>query len=99
MNLAVSSGKRLPTPFFAGLLAGLLLAPVAGAQDSPPNPAPPPAVVELAIPTAPVEIDGTVLFRVRGASALPAGKREDNIAGRIVALARGRDFLDRRRTR
>ena len=88
MNLAVSSGKRLPAPYFAGLLAGLLLVPVAGAQDASPQPAAPPPVVEEAIRTAPVEVDGSVLFRVRGASALPAEKRAASISGRIVGIAR-----------
>ena len=88
MNLAASSGKRIPAPCFAGLLAGLLLVPVAGAQDAPPQPAAPPPVVEEAIHTAPVEVDGSVLFRVRGASALPAEKRAAGISGRIVGIAR-----------
>ena len=39
------------------------------------------------LPSAPVEIDGTVLFRVRGTSAFPAEKRAEAIAGRIEALA------------
>ncbi|HUL14136.1 MAG TPA: hypothetical protein VLU73_18445, partial [Methylococcaceae bacterium] len=33
------------------------------------------AVAEAEIATAPVEIDGSVLFRVRGVSAYPAEKR------------------------
>ncbi len=78
-------------PFFAALLAGMLLVPVVAAQDSS-KPAASSPVVEDAIPTAPVEIDGTVLFRVRGASALPAEKRAGNIAARIVALARDSAF-------
>ena len=37
--------------------------------------------------TAPVMIDGRVLFRVRGATAFPADQRAAMIAGRIRALA------------
>ncbi len=38
-------------------------------------------------PSAPVEVDGNVLFRVRAVSALTAEKRAAAIAGRIEALA------------
>jgi small-conductance mechanosensitive channel len=41
---------------------------------------------------APVTIDGIVLFRVRGVSALPAAERASQIAGRIRELARDRSF-------
>jgi small-conductance mechanosensitive channel len=73
------------------LLAGALLvgAPAAAQEPAPKGAAPPP-VLEDAILTAPVEIDGTVLFRVRGASALPAEKRAGNISVRIVEVARDR---------
>ena len=37
--------------------------------------------------TAPVVVDGRVLFKVRGTSALPAEKRAQTISDRIVALA------------
>jgi small-conductance mechanosensitive channel len=37
--------------------------------------------------TAPVEIDGEVLFRVRGASSFPAGQRAQAIKNRIEATA------------
>ncbi len=39
------------------------------------------------VSTAPVELDGTVLFRVRGVSALPASERARVIHDRIVAVA------------
>lgn len=42
---------------------------------------------DLDVQTAPVEIDGALLFRVRGVSAFPAEKRAATIAGRIEALA------------
>jgi hypothetical protein len=45
------------------------------------------AYPDAELPSAPVEIDGNVLFRVRGTSAFPAEKRAAAIAGRIEALA------------
>ncbi|MGZ8216828.1 mechanosensitive ion channel family protein [Methylomagnum sp.] len=44
------------------------------------------------IPLANVEIDGRVLFRVRGVSAFPAGARAESIENEIVALAQTPDF-------
>ena len=43
--------------------------------------------LEVESPTAPVEIDGTVLFSVRGVSAYPAEQRAAAIAGRIKTIA------------
>ena len=48
-------------------------------------------VTESAV-TAPVVIDGDVLFRVRGVSAFPAEQRAESIAGRIRDLAEDPDF-------
>jgi small-conductance mechanosensitive channel len=45
---------------------------------------------EAELPSAPVVIDGTTLFRVRGTSVFPADKRAEAIAGRIKALAADR---------
>jgi small-conductance mechanosensitive channel len=42
---------------------------------------------DLETATAPVEIDGTTLFRVRGVSSLPAADRAAAIRGRIIAIA------------
>jgi small-conductance mechanosensitive channel len=42
--------------------------------------------------TAPVELDGNVLFRVRGVSAFPAEQRAARIQDRIEALARDPGF-------
>jgi small-conductance mechanosensitive channel len=42
---------------------------------------------EQGIATAPVSVDGRVLFRVRGVTAFPAAERAAGIAGRIRALA------------
>jgi small-conductance mechanosensitive channel len=47
--------------------------------------APAPADVDVA--TAPVEIDGQVLFRLRGVSSFPAEKRARLVTDRIVAAA------------
>jgi small-conductance mechanosensitive channel len=53
-----------------------------------PDAAPP----EIEIATAPVELDGAVLFRVRGVSAFPAEQRAAGIRSRIEALARDPGF-------
>src|SRR5215472_17682360 len=42
---------------------------------------------EQGIATAPVSVDGRVLFRVRGVTAFPAAERAAAIAGRIRVLA------------
>jgi hypothetical protein len=42
---------------------------------------------EKGIATAPISIDGRVLFRVRGVTAFPAAERAAAIASRIRALA------------
>jgi small-conductance mechanosensitive channel len=47
---------------------------------------------ESAIPTAPVVVDGTTLFSVRGLPTLPAENRAELIAARIQALAEDRGF-------
>lgn len=52
--------------------------------NGPPSPAP--------IPMADVEIDGRVLFRVRGVLAFPAAVRAEKIETAIVELARTPDF-------
>ena len=45
---------------------------------------------EADLPSAPVVLDGTTLFRVRGTSAFPADRRAAAIAGRIRDLAADR---------
>jgi small-conductance mechanosensitive channel len=47
----------------------------------------PPAATETEIATAPVTLDGVVLFRVRGVSSLPAESRAGLIAERIRSVA------------
>src|SRR6188508_751496 len=60
----------------------LLLAPgPARAQDAP-------AAPEADVVTAPVEIDGEVLFRIRGTSSLPATDRAQRIHERIIEVAK-----------
>ena len=44
------------------------------------------------IETAPVVVDGEILFRVRGASAFPAERRAESIARRIETVARNPDI-------
>ena len=45
--------------------------------------------------TAAVEVDGRVLFRLRGVSSMPADERAANVAERIKALARTPTFAPR----
>jgi small-conductance mechanosensitive channel len=71
---------------FAALLAIALLSvagPVAAAADDRQAGDP----LDAEIRTAPVQVDGRTLFRVRGVSSLPAEERAAAIAGRIAALA------------
>lgn len=62
-------------------LLGWLAVGLAQAQEAPP---------EQEIPTAPVIVDGEVLFRVRGVSAYPAERRAAEIARAIVEVAEDR---------
>ena len=55
----------------------------AKAQDEPDGTA-----FESEVETAPVEFDSTILFRVRGASSYPAGRRAHFIASRVEEVAR-----------
>ena len=73
-----------PRSWFAGLV--LLVALQTGAlpaQESDLLPAP----LDAAVETAPVQIDGAELFRVRGVTGLPAARRAQEIAARIERLA------------
>jgi small-conductance mechanosensitive channel len=49
-------------------------------------------VPDAEAPSAAVEVDGRVLFSVRGSASFPAEQRAKAIAGRIVALARERSL-------
>lgn len=69
------------------ILAAVLLAPLlafGAAGDEARSTAP---ALELTLETAPVEIDGQVLFTVRGLSSLPAEKRAQSIGRRIEEAA------------
>ena len=81
----------LPTPTLAmpmRSLAFVTLALVVGiAADARLLAQEPQAPAEAEIVTAPVEIDGATLFRVRGVSSLPAQERARLIAERITAVA------------
>ncbi|MGE8669668.1 MAG: mechanosensitive ion channel family protein [Achromobacter mucicolens] len=69
------------------ILAAVLLAPLlafGAAGDEARSTAPAP---ELTLETAPVEIDGQVLFTVRGLSSFPAEKRAQTIGRRIEEAA------------
>ncbi|MBP0593384.1 mechanosensitive ion channel family protein [Paraburkholderia sp. LEh10] len=51
-----------------------------------------PALLESVLETAPVEIDGQLLFTVRGVSSFPAGQRAEAIRGRIEKVAADASF-------
>jgi len=63
------------------LLLSLLVVRDSWAQEVPPQ------AIEAEIVTAPVTLDGVVLFHVRGVSSYSADKRADLISGRIAAAA------------
>ena len=71
----------------ACVLSVLALAPRARAQEA----AEPPSE-ELAVSVAPVELDGGVLFSLRGARSFPAERRAAEVAARIRELALGRQY-------
>jgi small-conductance mechanosensitive channel len=69
----------------------LVCAPLAAQQDA--ARAPETAEqLDSEIPTAVVEIDGEVLFRVRGITGFPAETRAAGIESRIITLARDPEF-------
>ena len=77
----------------AALLSGVLVfeAPALAADTRPAEESPPRgAELEVELPSAPVVVDGQVLFRVRGTSAFPAARRAAAIASRIEALGADR---------
>jgi small-conductance mechanosensitive channel len=67
------------------LLLLMMMTPLRAAADDvrPEAPSSP----ELTLETAPVEIDGQVLFKVRGLSSFPAAKRAEAIRERIKSVA------------
>lgn len=78
---------------WCSILAALLLmpAPSQGAAGEASR-APATSSLEQTLETAPVEIDGQVLFQVRGLSSFPADKRAKGIQQRIVDVASNRSF-------
>lgn len=72
-------GRSIPR-LLVVLLWLLLVPTAAAAQAEAERPAAPAA-------KAPVEVDGRVLFHVRGVEAYPAAERAENISGKIEALA------------
>lgn len=95
-RMAVSAGPgSLGAMVFRSVLllvtALLMNAPCAAAQDAAKGAASD-AHPEAEFRSAPVEIDGVELFRVRGTRSYPAEKRAEEIAQRIVALAKDPSF-------
>jgi small-conductance mechanosensitive channel len=76
------------------LLVSAVLAWPATASAAEPNAArkPPPVDSEAEELSAPVRLDGLLLFRVRGTSSFPAEKRASGIASRIQAVAQDPGF-------
>jgi small-conductance mechanosensitive channel len=77
--------KRLRA--LAVLTALAFLGPAALAQDNPAGAPQADAGFENEVPTAPVHLDGAILFSVRGVTAFPAEKRATGIADRTRELA------------
>ena len=71
--------------------AAILGSTQAAAQDSTARRTPS-ADAGVDYPTAPVVIDGTTVFRVRGVTSYPAEQRAADIASRIKAFAANRDI-------
>ena len=71
------------------LAAMLAIAPPCSAAGAGSSAVAPP---ELEIATAPVELDGETLFRIRGAASFPAEERAAAIRSRIQAVARDHSF-------
>ncbi len=67
-------------------------AAVSRAQESAAAPRPDQVAPEAEFPTAPVEVDGTLLFPVRGVSAFPAAERAAAIAKRVASLGADPNF-------
>jgi small-conductance mechanosensitive channel len=76
------------TAIVAAVAASMSAAAYANAQGQEEASAQPSAeVLEEGTTTAPVELDGHVLFRVRGVSSFPAARRAEAIGERIAAAA------------
>ena len=89
-----SSAKYLNCVLPVALCAvlGLAIVTAAAQQRSSATSAPAPQADDYGVKTAPVVMDGTTLFYVRGVSAFPAVKRAQQVAESIQALAADRAF-------
>lgn len=74
------------------LSAGLAWSATASAAERQASRTPPTVESEREELTAPVRVDGVVLFRVRGTSSFPAERRAAEIASRIRAAAQDPGF-------
>ena len=82
--------RNLPYRRVAGLLKAALLAALiaaATATSSGAQTPPQPAAAEADVPTAPVTVDGAVLFRLRGTTSYPAEQRAQMVRQRISEAA------------
>lgn len=82
--------RTIQVSILAALLLLMMMTPLRAAADDvrPEAPSSP----ELTLETAPVEIDGQVLFKVRGLSSFPAEKRAEAIRERIKSVAADGSF-------
>jgi len=91
--LARAREEKMVIKLWFSVLVSLCLMPApsfsAAAGETRPDAS---ASFELALETAPVEIDGQVLFKVRGLSSFPAGKRAEAIKRRIEDVASDPSF-------
>jgi small-conductance mechanosensitive channel len=78
------------------LLAVLVTTTSAATAQDETQPSTPPIPPEADVATAPVSLDGRVLFLVRGISIYPPEERAAAIAARIAALAADPEFVPRR---
>src|SRR5215469_8452926 len=83
--MTAALGRVLKLLVLIAAVAGVLWPNSALAQPARDDPSG--IAAEKGIATAPVSIDGRVLFRVRGVTAFPAAERAAAIAARIRALA------------
>ena len=80
--------SQAKTALTSGCLLLALAAGPASGQPGAGGPAAPPVEDAALVETAPVVVDGTALFSLRGVSSYPAAHRAGLIAGRIRELAR-----------
>jgi len=88
------TSARMIALLLRGVLAAVftLFCGALSAQEAAPKEPAAGEQTESEFPTAAVEIDGEVLFSVRGVAAFPPEKRAAGIAKRIIALAQDPEF-------